>query len=145
EIPYIVNAFESTCPSAQINAVVIHDSFFNDVDPWFGDNFHKAVYASTLFYPHLVRQLIDEVKPNVVIEEAVQRYLSIAPVPSPDSTIGSIMGFDTFKTLTNRLTPDHFVTDLSRYQVYAATAQIKGDALSLRAISNDPQIIFSVP
>ncbi len=71
-------------PSGSLRVLILHDSFFNVMSPFFGENFREAFYvwqyydAKTLEFfnnrEHLER-LLDMYRPDLVIEECLERFL----------------------------------------------------------------------
>src|SRR5437016_4424209 len=122
KVPYVTNAFRTTCLNVNINAIVIHDSFFNRVDLMLAENFHKAALVQTAFIPILIKHEINEVKPNVLIEEIVQRKLNADLIPPPLTSIGTIVGVEAFKSMAHKLLPDDFLKNLFNYQLHSASA-----------------------
>ncbi len=53
-------------------AVVVHDSFFIAVQPWIARHFQRSVFLRSIF----AAEVIDDERPDVVIEEMIERVLS---------------------------------------------------------------------
>jgi len=61
------------CPTGELGrAVIVHDSFFLAVQPWLARHFRRSVFLRSVFAPEVI---LDE-KPEVVIEEMIERVLS---------------------------------------------------------------------
>lgn len=61
------------CATGELGrAVVVHDSFFQAVQPWLARHFRRSVFLRSVFAPEVI---LDE-KPEVVIEEMIERLLS---------------------------------------------------------------------
>jgi len=145
QLPYVYDASRSTCAGGKINAVFIHDSFFLAPKPMFAESFHQAAFVFSFFYPNIVMQLVESLRPNVLIEELVQRNLDPTLAPSPYSEMSNLLEFQTFKSLTKSVLPDHILTDLFHYQIVNEAVHLEGTGISLNALNNDPQLVFSVP
>jgi len=73
------------CPSGELGrAVVVHDSFFLAVQPWLARHFQRSVLVRSTFPPEVI---VDE-RPDVVIEEMIERVLS-RPGFLPESDLAS--------------------------------------------------------
>jgi hypothetical protein len=60
-------------PSGEIGrAVVVHDSFFQVVEPYLARHFRRSLFLRRIFAP----ELIAGEQPEIVIEEMVERVLS---------------------------------------------------------------------
>ncbi len=63
----------SRCPGAELpRAVVFHDSFMNAMIPFLAEHFRMAVFVHKSEFD---TRLVDEFRPNIVIEEMVERIL----------------------------------------------------------------------
>ena len=61
------------CPTGELeSAVVVHDSFFRAVQPWLARHFRRSTFLRSTFAP----EVILEERPDVVIEEMIERVLS---------------------------------------------------------------------
>jgi len=67
--------FSTSCPSAQLKAVVFFDSFFVAIEPYFSENFKHAIYLLKEYDQRDVEMLLETFKPDIVIEERVERHL----------------------------------------------------------------------
>jgi len=69
------------CPAAGTHRLVMfHDSFGVGLQPLLSEHFGRAVYVRTLRFP---RQILDREKPDVVIQEVVERSLINGPPKRP--------------------------------------------------------------
>jgi hypothetical protein len=61
------------CPTGEIpRAVVVHDSFFQAVQPFLARHFQRSTFLRAVFAP----EVLEDEKPDVVIEEMIERVLS---------------------------------------------------------------------
>ncbi len=76
--------FSVTCDSAQLKTLIFRDSFFNFLKPYFSRQFKQITYVwGKLDYEVLKQQLAIE-KPDLVIEEMVERKLPYVPDSIPE-------------------------------------------------------------
>ncbi|HZS36691.1 MAG TPA: hypothetical protein VFF06_07695, partial [Polyangia bacterium] len=73
-------AFETNTPSLP-RAVILRDSFAARLHPFLSEHFQRSVY---LFTDNFDTRLLESEKPDVVIEEMVERHLMRRPPPAPD-------------------------------------------------------------
>ena len=66
---------ETTCPERTHTAVVFHDSFFVSIQPYLSENFGRVVYLRKNFDQKNIEEILEIFKPDVVIEERVERRL----------------------------------------------------------------------
>ncbi|MET0026284.1 MAG: hypothetical protein ABW101_01500 [Candidatus Thiodiazotropha sp.] len=70
-----------TCDTAELKVLIFRDSFFNFLKPYFSRQFSRITYVwGVLDYEILKQQLAIE-KPDLVIEEIVERKLPYIPDP----------------------------------------------------------------
>ncbi len=67
--------FSTSCPSAQLKAVVFFDSFFVAIEPYFSENFKQVIYLLKEYDQRDVEMLLEAFNPDIVIEERVERHL----------------------------------------------------------------------
>jgi len=68
--------FQTTCPVAEgIDAMIFHDSFFIALQPTISTYFHRATYVWTQPDLATLQASVEEMHPQVVIEERAARYL----------------------------------------------------------------------
>ena len=68
-----------TCETQEINAVIFRDSFFSALEPYFSRKFKRSTYIwEKVNYPSLSKY-IDLEKPDLIIEEWVERDLPYVP------------------------------------------------------------------
>jgi len=69
------------CPQAGRRVLVLHDSYFNAIEPFLSETFGVSMYLWKKYpemesYDHeWVRQIIAEYRPDLVIEERAERFL----------------------------------------------------------------------
>jgi hypothetical protein len=74
------------CPTGEIpRAVVVHDSFFQAVQPFLARHFRRSTFLRAVVAP----EVIEDEKPDVVIEEMIERVLS-RPGFLPESELGTV-------------------------------------------------------
>ena len=66
-----------SCSSAELTAVIFRDSFFVALEPFISENFNKAVYIWNEYNQADVEKILTLFKPDIVIEEIVERNFSI--------------------------------------------------------------------
>jgi hypothetical protein len=67
------------CSHGKYRAIVFRDSFFSAMECFFSEHFEVVVYLRKKYDPAIMEDLIEKVKPDIVIEEIVERNLSQAP------------------------------------------------------------------
>ncbi|MDT8318405.1 MAG: hypothetical protein RQ824_10530 [bacterium] len=63
------------CQSSKLKAVIFRDSFFKHLLPFVAENFGEAIYILGYYDHHIMEQVLSEFKPDIVIEEVVERNL----------------------------------------------------------------------
>ena len=66
-------------------AVMIHDSFGIGLIPFLAEHFSRTLYVSVTLHHYFPAQLIDKERPDVVIEESIERSLMALPNESLDA------------------------------------------------------------
>ena len=67
------------CEAKELNAVIFRDSFFTALQPYISRQFHRSTYLKeTINYPLLIKY-IEQEKPDIIIEEVVERMLPYVP------------------------------------------------------------------
>jgi len=66
-----------TCSEAQLKAVIFRDSFFVGLEPYFSENFSRAVYLWKEYDQSNVEEIQKYFTPDIVIEEVVERILPL--------------------------------------------------------------------
>lgn len=61
--------FARECPKAKLRAVVFRDSFLAAIVPYFSENFKQVVYVWHPYDQGTMEQLVEQIKPNIVIEQ----------------------------------------------------------------------------
>jgi len=65
----------TTCDASKLRAVVFRDSFFEPLIPLIAEDFNRIVYIWKPYDPAIMKELIAQQKPQIVIEEMVERLL----------------------------------------------------------------------
>jgi len=124
------------CENQKLNAVIFRDSFFDVLEPYFSRKFKRSTYIwEKLNYPSLKKYVALE-KPDIVIEEWVERVLPY--VPDANQFMGA-------------LNKKRF--DNSREVIFSNKAELefnkwlnlvedKNGILRLKSTGKDPIIIF---
>jgi len=68
-------SFVKGCDKASLRAIVFRDSFFVPIVPLLSEHFEQIVYVWDYYDRETLKKLIEVVKPDVVIEEHVERFL----------------------------------------------------------------------
>jgi tetratricopeptide (TPR) repeat protein len=69
------------CNNNKLRAVVFRDSFFSMIEPFLSEHFESIFYVWDRYNYPILKTLIAKLHPDIVIEERVERYLSIVPSP----------------------------------------------------------------
>ena len=69
------------CNKSKLRAVVFSDSFFPPIEPFLSEHFESVFYVWNRYKHDILEILIDEIHPDIVIEEKVERYLYDVPSP----------------------------------------------------------------
>ena len=64
-----------TCDTRELKALIYHDSFFGALKPYFNRHFSRTTYIPTAANPKSVKEQIEFNKPDIFIEEWVERKL----------------------------------------------------------------------
>ncbi|MBW2219216.1 MAG: hypothetical protein JRF40_06975 [Deltaproteobacteria bacterium] len=93
QIGRIENAmpFARECSKAKLRAVVFRDSFFASVVPYFSENFKQVVYVWHPYDQGTMEQLVGQIKPDIVIEQAGEGFLFF---PYKPEFCSSLLGKD---------------------------------------------------
>jgi len=76
--------FSKGCNDMNRRAVVFRDSFFEAIEPFLSENFEVITYVWKPFDYFLLNKLIQEMHPDIVIEEIVERLLTAPYPPAPE-------------------------------------------------------------
>ncbi|MFY9708086.1 MAG: hypothetical protein WAJ95_19390, partial [Desulfobacterales bacterium] len=68
-------AFMTKCDDSKLRAVVFRDSFFETIIPFIAEDFNRIVYIWKQYDQAIMKELIEQQKPQIVIEEMVERLL----------------------------------------------------------------------
>lgn len=63
------------CGSSTLKAVIFRDSFFEQLLPFVSEHFGESIYILGYYDHHVMEQVLDKFKPDIVIEEVVERNL----------------------------------------------------------------------
>jgi hypothetical protein len=74
--------YMTKCNKSKIRAVVFRDSFFEPVIPFITEDFNQIVYIWQQYDHAIMKKLIEQQKPQIVIEEMVERLLILVREPS---------------------------------------------------------------
>ncbi len=126
------------CQDAPLRVIVFHDSFFCVVTPFLSETFGTTINLWKFFperfsYDHQwLKQLIREYKPDLVIEERVERFLGA----TPKLTIEERFDFSSKEIL--RIDPGNGFTGVLPKNDVLLVPQ--PDRLDIHATGNDPQV-----
>ena len=67
--------FHTTCQQATLKAVIFRDSFFSDLEPYMSENFKEVIYLWKDYDQANIEELLSTFKPDIIIEEIVERML----------------------------------------------------------------------
>ncbi|MGA9535349.1 MAG: hypothetical protein WBR24_05530, partial [Desulfobacterales bacterium] len=67
--------FMTKCDTSKLRAVVFRDSFFNAVVPFIAEDFNRIDYVWKPYDHAIMKELREQQKPQIVIEEMVERFL----------------------------------------------------------------------
>jgi len=102
-------SFIKTCSFASHRVLVVRDSFFSLIEPFLSESFQTSIYLwkpwpAMSSYDHLwVKEVLEEFKPDLVIEECAERFLDSEPTVSfeeafeyaePAFLLDALHGFD---------------------------------------------------
>ena len=74
--------FVTICDTSKLRAVVFRDSFFETIIPFIAEDFNRIVYIWKQYDHAIMKELIEQQKPQIVIEEMVERLLILVREPS---------------------------------------------------------------
>jgi len=82
--------FMTKCDTSKLRAVVFRDSFFNAVVPFIAEDFNRIDYVWKPYDHAIMKELIEQQKPQIVIEEMVERFLILVRESNgPDGIIAA--------------------------------------------------------
>jgi len=76
------NIFTMTCDTGKLNAVIFSDSFITAMQPYISRQFRRSTYIRGKINYDLLKKYIEKEKPDIVIEEIVERKLPYIPATS---------------------------------------------------------------
>jgi alginate O-acetyltransferase complex protein AlgJ len=71
----IAKPFITKCHEAELKAVIFRDSFFSVLEPMLSENCKQAIYIWDRFSEETMSVILQDFKPDIVIEERVERFL----------------------------------------------------------------------
>jgi len=71
--------FSTHCQSQTLNALIFRDSFFTALQPYFSEKFKNATFVAERINLKLLKKYIKIKKPDIVIDEIVERTLPYLP------------------------------------------------------------------
>jgi len=74
-----VQSFTTNCPSKKLNALIFRDSFTTALQPFFSRKFKHATYIQDRLNIKSLRHYIAIQKPDIVIDEIIERTLPYLP------------------------------------------------------------------
>ena len=131
--------YSSGCKHKEKVAVVFRDSFFNYIIPFLSESFKQVVYLWKPYNHVTMKMLIETIKPDVVIDERLQRYLT-SPPPLEDGEMNR--GVD-FSSLTKqetliKLDPSNDFKNIKANDQVSLTLSSAG--LKITATGTDPSV-----
>ncbi len=78
------DTFSVTCDTAQLKTLIFRDSFFNFLRPYFSHQISRITYVWGELDFQILKQQLGIEKPDLVIEEMVERKLPYIPDPIPE-------------------------------------------------------------
>ncbi len=78
-VPGDTRAYTVTCESENLNAVIFRDSFFIVMEPYFSRKFKRSTYLMERLNYSTLTNYVESEKPDIVIEEWVERDLPHVP------------------------------------------------------------------
>ena len=76
------NSYITSCDDKELNTVVFGDSFFLALKPYFSRSFNRFVYVSEKINHKSLSNFVEKNKPDIVIDEIVERELPYIPSSS---------------------------------------------------------------
>jgi hypothetical protein len=123
------------CEDQKLNAIIFRDSFFSALQPYFSRKFKRSTYIwEKLNYSSLIKYIKLE-KPNIIIEEWVER--SLPYVPKVINEFNSSLNKKIFNSSDKLI----FSNDWKKLKFYQLIND-KNNFVNLIAIGNDPKITF---
>ena len=78
----VSNSYITSCTNKELSTIVFGDSFFLALKPYFSRNFHRFVYMKEKINHESLNYFIEQNKPDIVIDEVVERELPYIPSSS---------------------------------------------------------------
>ncbi|MFZ3044430.1 MAG: hypothetical protein WA151_00830 [Desulfatirhabdiaceae bacterium] len=98
DLPLAVRgSYAMGCRTEQLKAVVFRDSYFNFILPFLSEHFGEIIYIWDQYNHELASQLIKKIKPDMVIEEILERFL-----------VYEVLDQEGLKTIEDALAPERF-------------------------------------
>ena len=77
------DSYSMTCNGQKLKALIFRDSFFTALDPFFSRKFYRCTYIWQKLNYHILAKYVNDEKPDIVIEEWVERSLPYVPPNHP--------------------------------------------------------------
>jgi hypothetical protein len=71
--------FARACDNSELSLLMFRDSFASALEPYLSEHFKKSIYVWTFAELNLIKLIVMHEKPDIVIEERVERGLGIIP------------------------------------------------------------------
>jgi len=82
--------YMTKCDKSKLQAVVFRDSFFETIIPFIADDFNRLAYFWKQYDHSIMKKIIEQQKPQIVIEEMVERFLILVRESNgPDGIIAA--------------------------------------------------------
>lgn len=132
---------QTGCASAKLRAVVFRDSFFNQLIPFFSEHFVRSVYVWQRYSQSAMVALLEYVKPDIVIEEVVERSLAYPPPNDTSRIIANDLDSYVYHDLPRQILTINMSTGYEGIQPLhnATLIPLNGaDGIELYASTSDP-------
>lgn len=80
----------TVCAGQKGTALVFHDSFMRAMSPYISSQFGRVVYVWARPDSDMLIRMVAQEKPDVVIEERIERYMRTPPLPDLDQALARI-------------------------------------------------------
>jgi hypothetical protein len=128
-------SFEKKCPGTKLRAIVWRDSFLMLIEPFLSESFNQVIYVWQPNYDHhLMKQLVAEIQPDLVIEERIERSLGAAP----ELTLEERFDYSSITAFSQNRDTGH-ADILANWEV---TLEHGKDGLLIHATGEDPSILL---
>ncbi len=128
-------SFEKKCPGTKLRAIVWRDSFLMLIEPFLSESFNQVIYVWQPNYDHhLMKQLVAEIQPDLVIEERIERSLGAAP----ELTLEERFDYSSITAFSQNRDTGH-ADILANWEVKLEHGK---DGLLIHATGEDPSILL---